>query len=575
MTGIPPEVFTRDRPAGGGAPPGPQASSLSNPAQWFTNWAQGNPGGQAGPVVNEHTALNYLAVYQCVSLIASQIAKLPLVTYRDRGGRHEVAKDRSEYRLLLREFNDRMSAMTARETGIAHLLTWGNSYTQIVRNRSGSKVVALIPIGPDIVDPREDARGGLVYDVYERGTGRVRATLAAEDMLHVPGLGFDGLVGYSPIRVARTAIRSGMAQDRDAEQFISRGIRPPGAIKFPAGKKFGTEAQAIDFRDKFRRIHSVADGSLNVMILEDGTEWEQLGVDPESAQLLESRKYSRREICGLYRVPPHRVGDVEASTSWGTGIAEQNQGFVDSCLMDWMERIEAELNRKLNRDDESVYYRHDVDALLRGDLMKRTQAREIQHRRGIITDNEWRADERMNPVEMGDVRHYPLSEGRVTIDGEEMPPPAAAKPAAPTAPPPGPGPQEPPEPPPPGPAPDQAAAKLRAGIAAAAGRCLRKEAAEAVKAATRGGNFVAWVEAFYQRHAEMVAEHCGPLAETWAALYGTGPADYPARHVERSRADLLAAADGPPAGFAERVGKVCERWTGQRLADIAGEFQRG
>ena len=394
-------------------------SSLSQPQQWFVNFATGNVGADVGPPVNEFTAFNYLSVFNCVGLISSVIARMPLVTYRGDERERTAATDRPEYEILLWEFNSRMSAMTGREAGIAHLLTWGNSYAQIVRDRRG-RLLSLEPIGPDVVKVRID-RGEMLYDIYQRGESRLLRTLPADEMLHVPGLSFDGSVGYSPIRIAKSAIRAGMSQDKEAEKFVTRGIRPPGAIKFPPGKKFKDKQHAIQWRDEFRKIHSNEDGALNVLVLEDGADWTALGIDPVAAQLLESRKYSRKEIAGMYRVPPHLIGDVESSSSWGTGIAEQTQGWVDFCLLDWTTRVEQEYRRKLFRDDRSLYCRHNFDELLRGDLLKRSQAREIQHRRGIVTDNEWRHMEHLNPVEGGDVRHFPLNEGRIDEDGVTLP----------------------------------------------------------------------------------------------------------------------------------------------------------
>lgn len=551
------------------------ASTLAAPEAWFLNFVTGNPTGEPGPAVNEFTAYNYLAVYDCVSLIASKIAELPLVTYRDDGKSKMPAKDRSEYEILLTEFNPETSAMIGREAGIAHLLTWGNSYTQIVRNKSGSEILSLQVLGPDVTRPVRQKDGSILYEVYQRGTARLIASLESEEVIHVPGLSFDGLVGYSPIRVAKSAIRSGMAQDKEAESFITRGIRPPGAIKFPPGKKFRDEQDAIQYRDRFRRIHSTTESGQTILVLEDGSDWMSLGVDPKSAQLLDSRKYSRKEICGLYRVPPHLIGDVDSSTSWGSGIAEQTQGFVDFCLMGWISRIEAELKRKLGRDDPEVYYRHCTEELLRGDLLKRTQAREIQHRRGIITDNEWRLDEHLNPVEGGDVRHFPLNEGRITDDGEEIVPAAAASPL------PAPAPNETNETPP-----DSGtdsggdhqqqqsrlAELLRKSILSGAARCLRKEAEHARRAANNVSAFVSWVDEFYAKHLDMVRDHVGIAAAAWATIYGAG-ADYPEQHIARSREEILSAAEVPASKLVEAVERCVQSWTdGGRLADVAGQF---
>jgi len=627
--------------AADGTPVPSAASTLAAPEAWFLNFATGNPTGEPGPAVNEFTCFNYLAVFQCVSLIAGKIAELPLETYRDDGIVCVPAKDRSERPLLLEQFNRAMSAMTARETGLGHLLTWGNSFCQITRNKSGSKVVELVPTGPDVTKVRRAKDGSLVYDVFKRGTSEQLATVAADDMLHVPGLGFDGLLGYSPIRVAKTSIRSGMAQDRAAERFATRGVRPPGAIKLPEGKKFRDTQEAIEFRDQFRRIHSTEEGDLNVVILEDGAEWQTLGVDPKSAQLLDSRKYSRKEICGIYRVPPFLIGDIESSTSWGTGVAQQMQNFVDYCLLTWMRRVEVEYKRKLAPDDPDIHYRHKVAEMLRGDFAGRTDALSKLHTRGIITDNEWRKIEHFNPAENGDVRHVPLNEVLIDADGEivsltggpapdtatghesdtaaagngdiqstalngaqitslllvtdkvaggtytaeageailqasfplmdrtlistmiqELSEAAENEPAETPA-------QEATEP---GEKAARLAAKLRTILVNSAGRCLRKEATEAVKAAARPDQFIGWIDSFYSKHADMVADHTGAAAEAWAAAFG-GSSDYPARHVARSKSELLSVADGDPDGFPDRVSRLAGRWTAERLADISAEFQ--
>lgn len=409
-------------------------TTLAAPAVWFRNFTSGNPGNEAQPYVNEHTSLSYLAVYNCVSLIASSIAALPFMVYERRGRNRERATERPEYRMLQVEPNADMSAMSAREAGAAHLLTWGNSYSQIIKNKSGSTVLGLYLLTPDLVRPVRDDRKKIGYEVKDRQTNQVIAVLPAEEMLHVPGLGFDGLIGYSPIRVARSAVRVGMSQDLEAEKFITRGIRPPGAIKFPAGQRFKSEQDAMAYRKRFQDIHAGPESQTNAIILEDGADWMSLGVDPKSAQLLESRRFSRREICGLYRVPPVMVGDVDGSTSWGTGISEQKDGFVTFTLLSWMKRVEQEYNRKLFGGGEGEFYcEHVAEGLLRGDIQKRSAALQIQHMRGIITDNEWRELENRNPVDGGDVRHYPLAEGRIDLEGNILPG-VEAKPSPPSPP---------------------------------------------------------------------------------------------------------------------------------------------
>lgn len=568
-------------------------ATLEKPSGWLYDFFTGNPGGTAnGPIVNEHTALNYAALYSCVSLIAGTVASLPLKVYRRRSdGGQDEAPERPEYDRLQVEFNPNTSAMSGRETGLGHLLTWGNSYTQIVRNRLPSRdVIRLQPLGPDIVCPDTNDKDELEYEVYDRQTGQVIETLRRDEVLHVPGFSFDAMCGNSVVRMAKSILRAGMAQDKEAERFVTRGIRPPGAIRMQPGKKFADEKQAIKFRDTFRKIHSTEEGSLNIVILEDGMEWIALGVDPVSAQLLESRKFSAQEIASIYHVPPHMMGMVDKVTSWGTGIEEQTIGFVVYTLLPILRRIEQEYNRKLFRGDASLYCEHVLSGLLRGDHLKRSQALQIMMDRGIITVNEWRRLEGMNPVKGGNIRYYPLNMGRTDEDGNDIPPAVAAGAAgdagaAGGAKPPGTVPS-------PGQAPPKAIApslahdptkladSLRAAIVGAAGRCLRKEAAEAVKAAKKPESFCQWVDAFYAKHAEMVNDACRPLMEAWGAAFPTvmtDGTDWPAlsvkAHVDRSQRDLLTAAECKADELGGAVEKVTQRWTSDRLAEIGASLQ--
>lgn len=572
----------------------PAGATPSTAPEWFRDFLTGAPPGHDGPAVNEHTALNYAALYSCVSLIAGTISSLPLKVYRRRedGGQDE-APDAPEYDRLQVEFNPNTSAMSGREATLGHLLTWGNSYAQVVRNRLPSRdVIRLQPIGPDIVDPRMNNSGELVYDVYDRETGNVADTLRRDEVLHVPGISFDGMQGYSTVRIARSVLRAGMAQDREAERFITRGIRPPGAVKFPPGKKFADEKQAIKYRDTFRRLHSQEEGSLNVLILEDGADWMQLGVDPVSAQLLESRAFSIQEVCSIYHVPPHMVGSVSKVTSWGSGIEEMTIGFVVYALLPILRRVEQEYNRKLFARDRTLFCEHVLSGLLRGDTLKQAQAIQIYMQWGLLTVNEARRLLGWNPIPGGNVRYYPLNMGRVDDQGRDVPampapdgaagggqlaaaklpseatlaaglPPShseaeAARPAD----------------------RDKLAAGLRRAIVAGAGRCLRKEAEAARRAANKPAEFGAWADGFYSKHGEMVAEALRPLLEAWAAAFpfqagdASGWAESAAAlHCTRSRHELLVASECKPDELPEAVERLAARWQGERLAELAAEFQ--
>jgi HK97 family phage portal protein len=454
--------------------------------------------------------------------------------------------------------------MTGRETGNAHLLTWGNSYAQIVWNKPQTRILRLQPLGPDLVTPKVSAAGELEYHVRERNSGAEPTVLARDEVLHVPGLSFDALVGLSTVRVAKAAVRAGMSQDNQADRFVTRGIRPPGVIRFPAGRKFKDANDATQYRDRFRVIHAKAEGDQEVMILEDGAEWQDIGIDPDKAQLLESRSFSRGEICGLFQVPPFMVGDVEKSTSWGTGIEELTIGFVVYCLLKYIRRIEQEYNRKLFRGAPGVFCEHVLGGLLKGDSLKRAQSLEILCRNGIITVNEWRKLEGFNPLPGGNVRYFSLAYGRIDDGGNDIAPPAGAvappaRPAAAAVPP---------------AVPPAVHSTLRRVFAAAVQRCVGKEANHARRAAKTPAEFVPKVDEFYAAYAAEVAENVGPALDACAAAGLDPGCDYPAVHADRSKAELLDAAGSTgPAGLADAVERVLAGWESERAAQAAAELQ--
>lgn len=555
MTGLPPESYR------GASGPQAAGTTLADPSPDFIKWATGNPGGLAGPVVNEHTALQYLTVYSCVSLIAGTISALPLVTYRKSGTAGRVrATDLRAYNVLHDEYNPDTSAPVGRETQTGHLLTWGNSYEQIVRNKSGTQVLALQNLPPDITTPYRAKNGTLRYEVKDRSTGQTAADLPAEEVVHIPALGFDGVVGYSPVRMAKAAIRAGMAQDNEAERFVTRGIRPPGAVKFPEGRKFPDEKAAMRWRDTFRRIHSSEESSLNVVVLEDGADWVSIGLDPESAQLLESRKLSSKQICGLYRVPPHLIGEVDATTSWGTGIAEQVDGFIKFALLPWVNKAEKERTRKLFGPSGEVYCKHLMEALERADILKRTQAIVQQILHGYLMPNEAREIEDRNPAPGMNFFIYPLNSGRVDEDGNDIPPPTATPAALPAG--------KPVDPP--AESPDDeadASAVGRAWLAATCRRLLSREANALKALAEKPGTFLKRAGNFFDGHRETAEADYVEVAAAYPRFGAArGMAD---AHVNRSRDDVLALCASNPPDLSAAVKELTDLWLVSRPAEVS------
>ncbi len=568
MTGLPPETFGRI----GGHEPGqvvPSASadtsSLVNPATWFVNAVTGRSDGSIP--VGPRTGYQFAPLVSVVSLIAQVIASLPCKVFRknDDGGQDEVS-DHPAYGLLQREYNGNTSAYTGRNAEVGHLLTWGNAFAQVVRNARGD-LLELRPLGPDVVKVGANDAGELVYDVaaYDRRReSRDDVTLRRWEVLHTPYLTFDALVGFSPIVSAKGTIRTGLAQDRQAERFVLKGLRSPGAIRFRATEKFETVEEARAYRERWQAIHGGEESDTSIPILEDGAEWVNLGTDPATAQLLESRMFTRGEIAGLYHVPPHLVGDTEKSTSWGTGIEEQNIGFVVYCLLPILRAIEQEKNRKLfdpkrYPKDEGLFVEHVLAGLLRGDSKKMAETIRSYMQIGLLTVNEARKLLGWNPIAGGNVRLTPRNMLRTDDTGRDLPMPegmskgggskAVARPRDKAA---------------------RKAAKVNAAafrkvLARDVGRLLRKESLGANGAAKKPAEFGRWVETFYAKIADQVrGVFDTPLT--------TGFAE---RHLARSKADLLAASECQPADLAHRVESVVEKWHTDRVADLVSELSEG
>ena len=296
----------------------------------------------AGKAVNERTAMQTTAVYACVRILAESIACLPLAVYRRSESGKEIAYEHPLYFLLHDAPNPEMTSFVLRETLMTHLLLWGNAYAQILRDGRG-KVLGLYPLLPDKMEVSRDSRTGEIYYTYTRSTeenpnftdkGQIR--LQREDVLHIPGLGFDGLVGYSPIAMAKNAIGIALATEEYGAAFFKNGARPGGVLEHP-----GVLKDPSKLRESW---HAVYGGTMNtgrIAVLEEGVKYQQIAIPPEEAQFLETRKFQIDEIARLYRVPPHMIGDLEKSSF--NNIEQQSLEFVKYTLNPWVVRWEQSL----------------------------------------------------------------------------------------------------------------------------------------------------------------------------------------------------------------------------------------
>jgi HK97 family phage portal protein len=353
----------------------------------------------SGKPVNERTAMQTTAVYACVRILAEAVASLPLhvYEYQDDGGK-KLVHDHPLYYLLHDEPNPEMTSFVFRETLMSHLLIWGNAYAQIIRDGAG-RVLGLYPLLPDKMDVQRDDRGNIYY-VYSRNSdenpmfkeyGDIR--LKAEDVFHIPGLGFDGLIGYSPIAMAKNAVGMTLACEEYGASFFANGANPGGVLEHP-----GVLKDPSKVRESWNSVYRGVNNAHKIAVLEEGMKYQQIGIPPEEAQFLETRKFQINEIARLYRIPPHMVGDLDKSSF--SNIEQQSLEFVKYTLDPWVIRWEQSLQRSLLLPGEKGKYfiKLNVDGLLRGDYQSRMNGYAVGRQNGWFSANDIREMENMNPI---------------------------------------------------------------------------------------------------------------------------------------------------------------------------------
>lgn len=362
-------------------------------------------GGQAAiaglpsPSINESMAMP--AVYACIRVLAETVAGLPLITYREtRNGGRERATNHPLYALLRHQPNPEMSAFEFEELMTSHCAGWGNAYAQIIFDGAG-RVVELWPLRPDRMTV--ERKNGERRYLYRQSNGG-EVPLAVWQVHHRRAMVMDGLVGLSPLRVAMMAVALGMATEEFGARFFAQGARPGFILSHPGTLTDGA----------FQRLQKSWDsgGGANAhktKIIEEGMKVEQIGVPPEEAQFLETRRFQAQEIARLFRMPPHKIGLLEQATF--SNIEHQSIEFVTDTIRPWLIRGEQAMYRDLLGKSEqgSIYFEYLVDGLLRGDTTTRYQAYAVARQWGWLSTNDIRRMENMPPVDGGDVYLQPLN----------------------------------------------------------------------------------------------------------------------------------------------------------------------
>lgn len=360
----------------------------------------------SGKAVTERSAMQMTAVYACVRILSEAVAGLPLHFYRYReDGSKEKAIDTNLYHLLHDEPNPEMSSFVFRETLMTHLLLWGNAYAQIIRNGKG-EVIALYPLMPNKMQVDRDENGNLYYtytrsEVEPNTMKGASVVLSPKDVLHIPGLGFDGLVGYSPIAMAKNAIGLAIATEEFGSKFFANGAAPSGVLEHP-----GTIKDPTRVREAWQSQFGGSGNSGKVAVLEEGMKYTPISISPEQAQFLETRKFQINEIARIFRVPPHMVGDLEKSSF--SNIEQQSLEFVKYTLDPWVIRWEQSLSRALLSEDEKkqYFFKFNLEGLLRGDYQSRMNGYAIARQNGWMSANDIRELEnldKLTPEQGGDL----------------------------------------------------------------------------------------------------------------------------------------------------------------------------
>ena len=355
----------------------------------------------AGPTVTPGNALTNTAVLACVRVLTESLASLPLIVYRQRGRNRDRATDVGLYELLHDQPNAELTSFEYRELKFAHTLLWGNGYAEIEWSEAG-EVLGLWPLNPAVTEPVRF--NGKLYYVTQIGNETI--SLPAWRVHHLRGLGTDGLRGLSMIRLAMNAIGLGLATEEFGGRFFSNGARPGVVLKHPGILSPNAYER---LKNSWSAEHQGLSNAHRVKILEEGLDMQTLGIPPEEAQFLETRKFQLAEVARIYRVPAHMINDLDHATF--SNIEHLSIQFVTHSLLPWMIRDEKAMRRDLlvGSQQKKLLIKYLVQALLRGDTTSRYQAYSVGRQNGWLSTNDIREMEDMNPIDGGDVYLQPLN----------------------------------------------------------------------------------------------------------------------------------------------------------------------
>ena len=373
----------------------------------------------SGERVDEKSAMQIATVYACVRLLAETVAGLPLQMYRftdDTETEKTRARDHPLYHLLYRQPNPEMTSFSFRETMMTHLLLWGNAYAQVIRDGKNN-ILSLYPLMPDSVEVDRDEKGRIYY-IYHAYSDEVPGSnnrdiyFRYDEVFHVPGLGFNGLVGFSPIAMMKNSLGTTLAVEKYGSAFFKNGAQPSGVLEHP-----GVLKDPSKIRENWTQVYGGANNAHKIAVLEEGMQYKPISLPPEDSQFLSTRQFGVEEICRIFRVPPHMVQDLEHATF--SNIEHQSIDFVVHTLTPWLVRFEQAIVKDLLLPEEQDTYfpKFNVDGLLRGDYQSRMQGYATGISNGFLSPNDIHRLENMDliPSEKGGDDYY-LNGGYVKLE---------------------------------------------------------------------------------------------------------------------------------------------------------------
>lgn len=389
----------------------PKAASLTEPEWWKAMGATRMATG-SGVAVTAETAMNVSAVYAAVRILSETIASLPLKIYESKNGTRDIANHPLNH-LLGASPNGEQTAMELREFQMTCLGLRGNAYSQVIRNNAGT-VVEINPLNAAFMRVDRSASGDLVFDYSETGNSRV---YTAREIWRIAGLSLNGVLGVSPIAMAKESIGTSIATESHASRIFSNGATTSMVLEFD---KTLTADQIQNLRTQFADNYSGHKNAHKPMILESGMKASNIGMTADDSQFLESRKFQIAEIARWYRVPLHMLAEMDSATF--SNIEHQSIDFVVHTIRPWLVRIEQSIARDLLTVNERsrLHASHTVEGLLRGDTATRYEAYGKAIKDGWQTRNGVRLLENLNPAPGLDEFILPLNMSTVSEREKQM-----------------------------------------------------------------------------------------------------------------------------------------------------------